>query len=131
MGLRNALHEWRKAEAIRCYGIGRVRLLGACLVMTDDIAQRIVDCSYLNKLRTVDDFEREIDWKHAAKYAVDILAIVKAHIPDWSTPQVPADHTGSTELSTGDAPAAMPNNPRPVRRTIRCGACEALGHRRT
>ncbi|EKM60606.1 uncharacterized protein PHACADRAFT_246645 [Phanerochaete carnosa HHB-10118-sp] len=88
MPLTESLKAWRKDEAVKRYGAGRVRLLGVGLVMTHTILCRIVDS--VEKLETTEDIERELtDWEDVHQYSAQILLVLNDYRSSLSPPSTP------------------------------------------
>lgn len=129
----SALHEelktWRKDETRRRYGTARLRLIGASLVMTDEVLSRITD--FCSKIKTVQDLWREVpEWTDLARYASEILALVAKHSPpppSTTIPEAQAEPASSSRTAGGRArPAAVEGAV--TTRVYHCGRCGQAGH---
>lgn len=123
MPLAESLKAWRKDEAIRRYGVGRFRLLGAGLVMNDDILDRIVNL--VEKIKTRANLEWELrGWRDLSRYSTQILSIITSYIASIESPPLPSpEHEAPVQDDTNAAPA----QPK-MRAPPRCSECGLVGH---
>ncbi|EKM56791.1 uncharacterized protein PHACADRAFT_183379 [Phanerochaete carnosa HHB-10118-sp] len=127
MLLVELLKVWCKDKAIEHYGHGHLSLLGAGLVMTDEMINRIVD--FAEKFKTSDNLEQELhDWRDVTWYATQILHLLASYHSSLPLPALsalpplppPNDHT---EVTVNVTPAQSKTQALP-----RCSACRVTGY---
>ena len=123
MPLAESLKIWRRDEAIKRYGAGRFRLLGAGLVMNDDVLDRIVD--FVEKIKTREDLGRELhDWNDLPRYCTQILSLIDAYTASIAPPPPPPPEC---EAPIQDNATTAPAQAK-TRAPPRCSECGIAGH---
>lgn len=104
------------------------------MILPDEIAGRIVDLAFLHKIRSLNDFKHEIEWKDISRYAAQLWPMVEAYIHCHSAAVATAaaaplfNGSASAHLNKA-ANANLKAKPKPrAVGTRRCGACGGIGH---
>ncbi|EGO01419.1 hypothetical protein SERLA73DRAFT_70610 [Serpula lacrymans var. lacrymans S7.3] len=121
-----AAEEWREMKTLQVYGAAYLSSIGPCLIMTDNIVDRIVECAHYHKIKDLSKLKKETKWIQSEKYGAEVIALIQCHAP-WpvgataspfaSTPLRPSASTGSISTTTPVLP-----------RKNKCGACGLEGH---
>ncbi|KAJ3518250.1 hypothetical protein NMY22_g13776 [Coprinellus aureogranulatus] len=64
------LFRWRQDKALSVLGINSLKTFGPQLFMSDEVIERLVKCIHFDKISTVDELRREVDW---SEDMVDVL----------------------------------------------------------
>lgn len=114
--LQTALLDWREEKALVKFPKAAVRDLGASILLSDEILNRIVECAHAKKLSSPADLYKETKWRKdwVEEFGESLLALVCHYYP-------PPPTTSNT--STDTRPSAVSR-----RAPAKCGACGATGH---
>ena len=117
MSFLEMLEDWREQEVVSRWGTAAASTIGGCLILPDPIAERIVYCAHANKLRSKDEFIRQVQWKEAGRYAEQILDMLTRHLACRlrQEPMAAQASSGAKVTKTGAAPRL-------------CGNCRQPGH---
>lgn len=142
--LLQQLKNWRDKETARRYGSAMLATLGGSLVLPDGIAARIVACTHLQKIRTVEQFVFQVQWIDASLYAAQLLPILEGHLASLAPPQAVKDPASVVPASgSNDAlpppvsdmagvlskPTTKNAGKQPAKKTGRCcGICYQPGY---
>lgn len=110
--LKTALFDWRDENALVKFNPSVVATLGSCLLLSDEIILRIIDCAQAFKLTTIADLIKETGWREdwAEDLGGSLLSVVHKY---WPIPQ---------PLTISEAGSSK------KRGTITCSACGGRGH---
>lgn len=129
MDLRDALDAFREAKTIAIFGLANLRDLGPSLIMSNDVLERIIDCSRARKISSREELVKETRWHRAAEDGEEILTIVRSHQPQIaplpsilliSSPLRPRPEVINDVLP----PSAL----LPPKKRNKCKQCKAEGH---
>lgn len=72
------LMEWRVEKGTECFGMNALHTFGPQLFLSDDIVERLVKCYHCNKISTIEDFKREIDWNtdYIESYGPSLVSLI-------------------------------------------------------
>ncbi|KAK1227566.1 hypothetical protein PQX77_009426 [Marasmius sp. AFHP31] len=142
--LRSKLVDMRDELKVEL-GLDRVARLGLQVVWSTELLDCMVDLAHYGKLKTMDDFRKQISWFHSEAYGPKILKLIAEIIPPETAtklkstkkPKVSVNATSAPpvqgqELSenlknihpasiTKPLPTSSSANPRRVPRCRRCG----------
>ena len=123
--LKMAIFDWRRQHAIEKFGNLVVRRLGAKLLISDEIVERLVTCAHSQtRLSTIEHLITETKWRRdwAEEFGESLLKIIYSHYPQL----VPAT---STLADVVQLPASDQNvNTSTGKRKSQCSKCKAEGH---
>jgi hypothetical protein len=128
--LKNAIFVWRRAHAIEEYGENTVQEYGACLLISDQLVNRLVLCARSSKLSTVASIFKETGWRRdwAGTHASSLLALILSHAPLPATRSVPP-LTASSSATAGSSSDNI-TTPLPAKKSRakqECSRCKRLG----
>lgn len=123
-GLLTLIEDWRDKEACKRYGPANASDYGGSLILSDKMTGRIVDCARHGKLHTAEDLARETQWKHALRYAPEILAIIGQFNRSRATSTL--HHAPVSSSST--VPSGIREMSGVEKGVRRCTACRNPGH---
>jgi ATP-dependent DNA helicase RecQ len=98
--LRDALHQYRRDETTRMWGIAILKDMGPGIFMADDILHRIVECAHEHKIDSTASLSKETRWINATTHGTAIVALITLHCPK----PVPKPLLASTPLQSRQAP---------------------------
>ncbi len=119
MDLKHALHQWRVSKVMEEYGQGGLASFGPGVVMPNETLSRIVACVHEDKIKDVQDVQRETKWCGVEDYGQEVLDIIQQLRP-------PSSALTTTPLPMPD-PSKTGAKPK---RVVKCGACGQEGHNR-
>ncbi|RDB20670.1 ATP-dependent DNA helicase RecQ [Hypsizygus marmoreus] len=113
--LKTALFDWRRQHAVAKFGQVVVRRLGAKMLISDKIVERLVICAHAQKLPTVNDIVKETGWKRdwADELGESLLAVIHSYFPP------PAAASSSSAPGVEQVMKRKPP---------KCSKCKAEGH---
>jgi hypothetical protein len=131
--LRDALHEYRRNETTKIWGIATLKDMGPGVFMADDILHRIVECAHEYKIDTAASLSKETRWTNATSHAPGIIALITLHCPKpvrnpllTSTPlqsrQVPMIPLPLHNPTTSGSPSTR------IIKARSCSKCGSRGH---
>ncbi|KAM6503169.1 P-loop containing nucleoside triphosphate hydrolase protein [Amanita muscaria] len=108
--LKDDLFKWRKEKALVKFGRCLFETLGANLLMSDEVIERIVACVHSRKIKSLDDVTRETGWTNEASWVAEfggsLMEVIQTH-----------------------SPPAAPLGEKQKRGPSTCTACGQSGHR--
>lgn len=77
--VKEAILKWRNAQAVQLLGKGSLRRVGADILMSKDVAERIIACWTCNKITELSHLRRETTWpvewiQTCGQSLIDLLA---------------------------------------------------------
>jgi hypothetical protein len=120
--LKTAIFDWWRRHAIEKFGNLVVRRLGAKLLISDEIVERLIACAHSQtRLSTIEHLITETKWRRdwAEELGESLLKIVHSHFPQLAI---------ATSTSEADAIQLPDQNVNSGKRKSRCSKCKAEGH---
>ncbi|KAF7971228.1 hypothetical protein HWV62_21642 [Athelia sp. TMB] len=132
LDLKLELRAWQREQAMVVLGHMMVQKWGVILFMSDEILQRIVDCTHKHKIAMADQIVKETCWQcdYVDQCAGLVLAIINRYI---TPPSVPAPPPVEVSQVLAALAANEPDTIPIVRRQQqpnKCSACKGIGHNR-
>ncbi|KAH9020365.1 hypothetical protein EDB83DRAFT_2527937 [Lactarius deliciosus] len=151
LSLKSALEDWRDAQ-LGHIGIPGDDMYGSQLIMTDDVLERFVDLAHFNQLVDLSSIRAQVNWRYNDTWGMQILELVKKHVPRTDSVDQPAAAPGPRRLTlqptdTGNIPGPSTSrqppgvqssaitltpdasNPKPrTRKAYKCSACGSSAH---
>lgn len=126
--LKTALFDWRHHHAVVKFGNLVVRRLGAKLLISDEIIERLVTCAHSEiRLSTVEHLITETKWRKdwAEEFGESLLKVIHSHFPQLKALAIatPTSDTGTAQPDV--IQSADQNN---GKRKYRCSKCKGEGH---
>ena len=126
--LKTAIFDWRRRHAIEKFGNLVVRRLGAKLLISDEIVERLIACAHSHsRLSTIEHLITETKWRRdwAEELGESLLEIVHSHFP---SPQLAIATSTSDMTPLADVVQLPDQNVNNSKRKSRCSKCKAEGH---
>lgn len=132
MTLQDALDAWCVMKTAAVFGQAHLRDIGPCLIMSNTMLERIVNCTHYHKISNTQDLKREAGWADSGKYGNDVLDLIKTHGPKLSSPfsVTPLRPSTSSHVNVPVPSSSSTTSCSVVaqRRRNKCGACGQEGH---
>jgi hypothetical protein len=124
--LKTAILDWRRRHATKKFGNLVVRRLGAKLLISDEIVERLIACAHSQtRLSTIEHLITETKWRRdwAEELGESLLKIIHSHFPQLA---IAAETSDVAPLAVVQLPDQNVNNT--SKRKSRCSKCKAEGH---
>ena len=83
--LKDELFKWRKEKALAKFGMCYFNTVGANILISDEVIDRIVVCSHWRKITTIDDVKRETGWCNQPSWVSELgdslMEVITKHSP--------------------------------------------------
>ncbi|KAI9440794.1 hypothetical protein H4582DRAFT_2056074 [Lactarius indigo] len=108
LSLKSALEDWWDAQ-LGHIGILGDDMCGSQLIMTDDILKWIVELAHFHQLADLLSIRAQVNWHYSKTWGIQILKLVKKHIPGTDSVDLLAATPGQRRLTlqptdTGNIP---------------------------
>ncbi|KAH9161507.1 hypothetical protein EDB89DRAFT_2080579 [Lactarius sanguifluus] len=108
LSLKSALEDWQDAQ-LGHIGIPGDDMYGSQLIMTDDILECFVDLAHFNQIANLSLIRAQVNWCYNDTWGMQILKLVKKHVPRTDSVDQPAVAPGPSRLTlqptdTGNIP---------------------------
>ncbi|KAM6489692.1 P-loop containing nucleoside triphosphate hydrolase protein [Amanita muscaria] len=87
--LMDELFKWRKEKALVKFGRSFFETLGANLLMSDEVIERIVACVHSRKIKSLEDVTKETGWTSEASWVAEFGGSLMEVIQTYSPPAPP------------------------------------------
>ncbi|KAF7967710.1 hypothetical protein HWV62_33295 [Athelia sp. TMB] len=126
MELRHALHQFRKDETIKVFGLATLKNIGPSIILSNSLLDRIVDCAHVRKISTLDQLKHETQWSRADSCDAVILSLIKTHAPP-----VPLVAARAPPVLIQPSPTNGLLTPVKAIALKQCSSCKGMGHIRS